>query len=77
MRAEVSDLIRQLDQAGEIKPSDLPWLVTHIANEFGNLIRLSGAAVASVLRTHASRFQMALWVERAPTAAIEIGWPCG
>ena len=51
MRAEVSDLIRQLDQAGEIKPSDLPWLVTHIANELGNLIRLSGAAVASVLRT--------------------------
>jgi hypothetical protein len=52
MRAEISDLIRQLDQAGEIKPSDLPWLVTHIANELGNLIRLSGAAVASVLRTH-------------------------
>ena len=51
MRAEVSDLIRQLDQAGEITPSDLPWLVTHIANELGNLIRLSGAAVASVLRT--------------------------
>jgi excisionase family DNA binding protein len=51
MRAEVSDLIRQLDQAGEITPGDLPWLVTHIANELGNLIRLSGAAVASVLRT--------------------------
>jgi excisionase family DNA binding protein len=51
MRAEVSDLIRRLDQAGEITPSDLPWLVTHIANELGNLIRLSGAAVASVLRT--------------------------
>jgi len=51
MRAEVSDLIRQLDQAGEITPSDLPWLVTHIANELGNLIRLSGAAVASVLRS--------------------------
>ena len=50
MRAEVSDLIRQLDQTGEITPSDLPWLV-HIANELGNLIRLSGAAVASVLRT--------------------------
>jgi excisionase family DNA binding protein len=51
MSAEVSDLIRQLDQAGEITPSDLSWLVTHIANELGNLIRLSGAAVASVLRT--------------------------
>ena len=51
MKTEVSDLIRQLDQAGEITPSDLPWLVTHIANELGNLIRLSGAAVASVLRT--------------------------
>jgi len=51
MRAEVSDLIRQLDQAGEITPGDLPWLVTHIANELGNLIRLSGAAVASALRT--------------------------
>ena len=51
MRTEVSDLIRQLDQAGEITPGDLPWLVTHIANELGNLIRLSGAAVASVLRT--------------------------
>ena len=51
MKAEVSDLIRQLDQAGEITPSDLPWLVTHIANELGNLIRLSGAVVASVLRT--------------------------
>ena len=51
MRAEVSDLIRQLDQAGEITPGDLPWLVTHIANELANLIRLGGAAVASVLRT--------------------------
>jgi excisionase family DNA binding protein len=51
MRAEVSDLIRRLDQTGEITPGDLPWLVTHIANELGNLIRLSGAAVASVLRT--------------------------
>jgi excisionase family DNA binding protein len=51
MRAEVSDLIRQLDQTGEITPSDLPWLVTHIANELANLIRLGGAAVASVLRT--------------------------
>lgn len=51
MKTEVSDLIRQLDQAGEITPSDLPWLVTHIVNELGNLIRLSGAAVASVLRT--------------------------
>jgi excisionase family DNA binding protein len=51
MRAEISELIRQLDQTGEITPSDLPWLVTHIANELGNLIRLSGAAVASVLRT--------------------------
>ena len=51
MRAEVSDLIRQLDQDGEITPSDLPWLVTHIANELGNLIRLSGAAVASALQT--------------------------
>jgi excisionase family DNA binding protein len=51
MRAGVSDLIRQLDQAGEITPNDLPRLVTHIANELGNLIRLSGAAVASVLRT--------------------------
>ncbi len=51
MRAEVSDLIRQLDKDGEITPSDLPWLVTHIANELGNLIRLSGAAVASVLRS--------------------------
>ena len=51
MRADVSDLIRQLDKAGEIAPSDLPRLVTHIANELGNLIRLSGAAVASVLRT--------------------------
>src|SRR5271154_3209697 len=51
MRAEVSDLIRQLDQAGEIMPNDLPRLVTHIASEFGNLVRLSGAAVASVLRT--------------------------
>jgi excisionase family DNA binding protein len=51
MKTEVSDLIRQLDQAGEITPSDLPWLVTHIANALGNLIRLSGAAVASVLRT--------------------------
>jgi excisionase family DNA binding protein len=51
MKAEVSDLIRQLDQAGEITLGDLPWLVTHIANELGNLIRLSGAVVASVLRT--------------------------
>jgi excisionase family DNA binding protein len=51
MRAGVSDLIRQLDEAGEITPNDLPRLVTHIANELGNLIRLSGAAVASVLRT--------------------------
>jgi excisionase family DNA binding protein len=51
MRAEVSDLIRQLDRSGEIAPGDLPWLVTHIANELGNLIRLSGEAVASVLRT--------------------------
>jgi excisionase family DNA binding protein len=51
MSAEVRDLIRQLDQSGEITPSDLPWLVTHIASELGNLIRLSGAAVASVLRT--------------------------
>jgi excisionase family DNA binding protein len=51
MRAEVSDLIRQLDQAGESTLSDLPWLVTHIANELANLIRLGGAAVASVLRT--------------------------
>lgn len=51
MRAEVSDLIRQLDQAGEIMPNDLPRLVTHIASELGNLVRLSGAAVASVLRT--------------------------
>ncbi len=50
MRTEVNDLIRQLDQVGEITQSDLPWLVTHIANELGNLIRLSGAAVASVLR---------------------------
>jgi excisionase family DNA binding protein len=51
MRAEVNDLIRQLNKDGEITPSDLPWLVTHIANELANLIRLSGAAVASVLRT--------------------------
>jgi len=51
MRAEVSDLIRQLDHAGEITPGDLPWLVTHIANELANLIRLGGAAVASVLGT--------------------------
>jgi len=51
MRAEISDLIRQRDQAGEITPNDLPRLVTHIANELGNLIRLSGAVVASVLRT--------------------------
>ena len=51
MRGEVSDLIRQLDQAGELMPNDLPVLVTHIASELGNLIRLSGAAVASVLRT--------------------------
>ena len=51
MRAEVSDLIRQLNQAGEIMPNDLPRLVTHIASELGNLVRLSGAAVASVLRT--------------------------
>ncbi len=51
MKAEVSDLIRQLDEAGEITPNDLARLVTHIANELGNLIRLSGAAVASVLRT--------------------------
>ena len=51
MRAEVSDLIRQLDQAGEIMPNDLPRLVTHIATELGNLVRLSGAAAASVLRT--------------------------
>jgi hypothetical protein len=50
MRTGVNDLIRQLDQVGEITPSDLPWLVTHIANELGNLIRLSGAAVASMLR---------------------------
>ena len=76
MRAEVSDLIRQLDQAGEIMPNDLPRLVTHIATELGNLVRLSGAAAASVLHV-ASRFQTALWVERAPTAAIEIGWPSG
>ena len=51
MRAEVSDLIRQLDQAEEITLSDFHWLVTHIANELANLIRLGGAAVASVLRT--------------------------
>ena len=50
MRTGVNDLIRQLDQVGEITPSDLPWLVTHIANELGNLIRLSGAAVATMLR---------------------------
>ncbi len=51
MTAGVSDLIRQLDQAGEIMPNDFPRLVTQITSELGNLIRLSGAKVASVLRT--------------------------
>ncbi len=55
MKSQASQLVGRLGPSGELKVEDAPRFVRELASEFGDFVRLTGAAFAAILEARLGR----------------------